>query len=243
MSNSTARPEADARAAGRAMALRALLVVVYLVLAHAAGVSHDGRLAALALVDIAVLVLLGPLLRWRPWAWGGVALAAAGCVGLARTRFALTPLLLVPPVFVALVGYGFARTLAPGRVPLITRMAVAIEREPLEQFTPDLLRYTRGLTLAWAVLLGALVVFNLALAALAVPAGLLATAGWPSPVPVSEAQWAVAAHAGNYGLVGGFMLAEFQVRQRRFPGRYTGFFDFLRRLARIGPAFWAELAR
>ena len=38
-----------------------------------------------------------------------------------------------------------------------------------------------NLTLAWAVLLGALAVLNLALAALAVPAGLLATAGWPSP--------------------------------------------------------------
>jgi hypothetical protein len=225
------------------MALRALLVVGYLVLAHAAGVGHDGRLAALALADIAALVLLVPLLRRRAWAWVALALAVAGCIGLARTRFALTPLLLVPPAIVAFVGYGFARTLAAGRVPLITRMAVAIDREPLEQFPPAMLRYTRTLTLAWALLLGALVLFNLALAALAVPAGLLATAGWSTPFPISEAQWALAAHIGNYGLIGGFMLVEFQVRQRRFPGRYTGFLDFLRRLAGVGPAFWSDLAR
>jgi hypothetical protein len=240
MSNSSVRPETDARAAGRAMALRALLVVVYLVLAHGAGVGHDGRLAAFALVDIAILVLLGPLLRWQPWAWGALALSAAGCVALARTRFALTPLLLVPPAIVAFVCYGFARTLAPGRVPLITRMAAAMES--LES-DPRLLRYTRGLTLAWSVLLGALMVFNLVLAALAVPAGLLATAGWPVPLPISEAQWALAAHIGNYGLIGGFMVVEFQVRQRRFPGRYRSFFDFLRRLAGVGPALWSDLRR
>lgn len=240
MSSSIAPPDADARAAGRAMAVRALLVVVYLVLAHAAGVGHDGRLAALALFDIALLLLIGPLLRRRAWAVGVVALAAAGAVALARSRYALTPLLLVPPAFVGLVGYGFARTLAPGRTPLITRMAAAMERRPVDARQ---LRYTRGLTLAWAVLLGALMVFNLVLAALAVPAGLLATFGWPVPLPVSEAQWAVAAHVGNYGLVAGFMLAEFQVRQRLFPGRYTGFFDFLRRLAGVGPVVWSDLDR
>lgn len=240
MSSSIAPPEADARAAGRAMAARALLVVVYLVLAHAAGVGHNGRLAALALLDIVVLVLLPPLLRWRAWAWTAVALAAAGCLALARTRYALTPLLLVPPAFVGFVSYGFARTLAAGRIPLITRMAAAME--PLES-EPRLLGYTRNLTLAWAVLLGALMVFNLALAALAVPAGLLATAGLPVPMPVSEGQWALAAHVGNYGLVVGFMMVEFQVRKRLFPGRYTGFFAFLRRLAGVGPVLWADLDR
>lgn len=221
------------------MALRGLLVVAYLVLAHAAGVAHDGRLAALALADIVALVLLLPLLRRRPWAWGAIALACGGLALLARSRYALTPLLLVPPAIVVFVGWGFARTLAPGRVPLITRMASAMDGQPVEQFAPAMARYTRNLTLAWAVLLGALAVFNLAMAALAVPAGLLATAGLASPLPVSEAQWAIAAHVGNYGLIGGFMLAEFQVRQRRFPGRYTGFLDFLRRLAGVGPALWS----
>jgi len=221
------------------MALRALLVVAYLVLAHAAGVGQDPRLAALALADIVALVLLGPLLRPRPWAWAVLALAGMGLARLAATRYALTPLLLVPPAIVAFVGFGFARTLVPGEVPLITRMVAAMEGLDPAQLDPALLRYTRRLTLAWAVLLAALVAFNLVLAALAVPEGLLATAGWPSPWPISEGQWAVAAHLGNYGLVAGFMLAEFQVRQRRFPGRYTSFLHFLRRLAGLGPAFWS----
>lgn len=221
------------------MALRALLVVAYLALAHAAGVAQDPRLAALALADIVALVLLGPLLRPRPWAWAVLAFAGAGLACLAATRYALTPLLLVPPAIVAFVGFGFARTLVQGRVPLITRMVAAMEQLDPAQLDPALLRYTRRLTLAWAALLGALVVFNLALAAVAVPEGLLATAGWPSPWPISEGAWAVAAHVGNYGVIAAFMLAEFQVRQRRFPDRYTSFLHFLRRLAGLGPAFWA----
>jgi hypothetical protein len=231
------------RAAGRAMALRCLLVAAYLLLAHVAGVEQDPRVAALALIDIVALVLLSPLLQLRPWAWGALALAGAALARLAATRYALTPLLLVPPAIVAFVCFGFARTLVAGQVPLITRMVAAMDGLAPAQIEPALLRYTRRLTLAWAVLLGALVVFNLVLAAIAVPEGLLATAGWPSPWPISEGQWAVAAHLGNYGLLGGFMLAEFRLRQRRFPGRYTSFLHFLRRLAGLGPAFWQGALR
>lgn len=225
------------------MALRGLLVVAYLALAHAAGVDQNPRFAALALIDIVALVLLSPLLRLRPWAWGVLALAGAGLARLAMTRYALTPLLLVPPAIVAFVGFSFARTLVPGQVPLITRMVAAMDGLAPAQLEPDLLRYTRRLTLAWALVLGTLVLFNLALAALAVPEGLLATAGWPSPWPITEGQWAVAAHLGNYGLIAGFMLGEFRVRQRRFPGRYTSFLHFLRRLAGLGPAFWHGVLR
>ena len=237
MSSSTALPEGAERAAGRAMVLRGLLVAAYLLLAHGAGVGQDPRLAALALADIVALVLLAPLLRLRPWAWGVLALAGAGLTRLAATRYALTPLLLVPPAIVAFVGFGFARTLAPGQVPLITRMVLAMD-EMTPDIEPALRRYTRRLTLAWALLLGGLVVFNLVLAAVAVPEGLLAAFGRASPWPISEGQWAVAAHVGNYGVIAVFMLAEFRLRQRCFPGRYTGFLQFLRRLAGLGPAFW-----
>jgi len=243
MSSSTAPPEGAERAAGRAMALRGLLVVAYLLLAHGAGVGQDPRLAALALADIVALVLLAPLLGLRPWAWGVLALAGAGLARLAATRYALTPLLLVPPAIVAFVGFGFARTLAAGQVPLITRMVLAMDDLPPGELAPALLRYTRRLTLAWALLLGGLVIFNLVLAAVAVPEGLLAAFGWASPWPISEGQWAVSAHVGNYGVIAAFMLAEFRLRQRRFPGRYTGFLHFLRRLAGLGPAFWHGVLR
>jgi hypothetical protein len=225
------------------MALRGLLVAAYLLLAHAAGVGQNPRFAALALIDIAALLLLAPLLRLRPWAWGVLALVGAALVRLAATRYALTPLLLVPPAIVAFVGFGFARTLVAGQVPLITRMVAAMDGVAPAQIEPELLHYTRRLTFAWAVVLGMLVIFNLVLAAFAVPEGLLATFGRPSPWPISEGQWAVAAHLGNYGLIGGFMLAEFRLRQRRFPGRYTGFLHFLRRLAGLGPAFWHGVLR
>src|SRR3546814_2448392 len=70
------------------------------------------------------------------------------------------------------------------------------------------LRYTRGLTAAWAWLLAALAAVNLALAVLAVPDGLLAILGLSSPLPISRTQWSWFANICNYGIVGGFFIAE-----------------------------------
>ena len=39
------------------------------------------------------------------------------------------------------------------------------------------------------------------------------------------------------------MVAEFVYRSRRFPGRYQGPLDFVRRLAALGPGFWNGLFR
>ncbi|MGN6513801.1 MAG: ketosynthase [Lysobacteraceae bacterium] len=230
-------------AAHRAALLRVALVAGYFVLAHAAGVRHDPRLAALASGDIVVIVLLSPLLAGRAWAWGACAACGLGLAWLARGAHAFVPLLLVPVAILALVGWSFGRTLRRGRVPLITRIVAAMDGMPPAQLAPDLRAYTRRLTLGWALLLGSLAVLNLALAALAVPDGLLAACGVASPLPVTQAQWSWSANVGNYGLIAAFMLVEFRLRQRRFPGRYTSFLQFLRRMARLGPAFWADAFR
>src|SRR3546814_3447467 len=74
----------------------------------------------------------------------------------------------------------------------------------------DLRRYTRGLTAAWAWLLAALAAVNLALAVLAVPDGLLAILGLSSPLPISRTQWSWFANICNYGIVGGFFIAEYR---------------------------------
>lgn len=226
------------------MALRVGLAVAYPFLAHAANARDSGALAALALADIAVIVLLGPLLRRRVWAWGVLAIIAILLAWLAGSPYALLPLLAPPVVFVGYAAWLFARSLRRGRTPLITRMAMAVQDETPETLAPELHRYTRGLTLAWALLLAGLCAINLLLALFSVPGGLLARLGMTSPLPVTDVLGSLFANLLIYGVVGGFFVLEYVWRRHRFPQHDDhGFFDFLRRLATLGPAFWRDLLR
>lgn len=227
----------------RVPAARVGLALAYPFLAHAASVRDSGALAAAALGTIVLMVLAEGLLHGRARAWLALAACVAALVALARSAHAQLPLLLVPVAFIALVAFWFGRSLVAGRVPLITRIVAALDRQPPGELAPGLRRYTRRLTLAWAVVLSLLAACNLVLALLAVPGGLLASLGIAVPLAVSEAQWSWFANGANYGLVGGFFFAEYLYRKRRFPGRYRSFLDFLRRMAGLGPAFWRDLLR
>lgn len=224
-------------------ATRVALAVAYPFLAHAAAARDSGVLAACALGTIVLMALAEGLARGRARSWLALAAAALALAWLAASPFARLPLLLVPVAFVGLIAWGFARTLRAGRVALITRIVSALDGLPPDRLAPDLLRYTRRLTLAWALVLAALGLCNLALAALAVPTGLLASAGIVPPLAVTEAQWSWFANWLNYGLVGGFFVLEYLYRKWRFPGRYRNFLDFLRRMARLDPAFWRDVFR
>ncbi len=228
--------------AGHAAGLRLLLAIAYPLLAHLASERHDGMLAVIALADIVLIVLLQPLLQRRAWAWSLLLIMAGALWALLASGYALLPLLLVPVALLALVSYGFGRTLRGDRIPLITRMLCGLDGVQIGELTPELRHYTRNLTAAWAALLGVLALVNLTLALLAVPDGLLASVGIPTPLPVTRAQWSWCANVLNYGVVAGFFLAEFRYRQHRFPGRYHNLLDFLRRMARLGPAFWRDVS-
>ena len=227
---------------GTALA-RGLLVLAYFGLSHAAGARHDPVLAALALGDIAAIVMLEPLLRGSARAWGIAALVAVALAALARTAHAHLPLLLVPAVIVAFVAWTFGRTLRKGHVPLITRMVTALDGVPLRELAPDLRAYTRALTATWALLLGVLAIVDLVLALCAVPGGLLEGIGITPPVAVPRAAWSWFANGVTYGLIGALFIGEYYYRVRRFPGRYASFFDFLRKMGRLDPAFWREAWR
>lgn len=220
-----------------------LLVLTYTVLSHLAGSRHDQALGAGALVALALLILMKPLARLRPAALLVLALAGIVIAALYRHGQTLAPMLLVPPLFMGLVAAWFGRSLLQGRVALITRIVSGIEDMPVDQLASDLWRYTRSLTLAWACLLGGLALLNLALALIAVPDGLVAQFGGVSPLSVTRTQWSWLANVGNYGVIAGFFIAEYHWRKGRFPGRYTSFFDFLRRLGALGPAFWRDFLR
>lgn len=225
------------------LAARVVLVVLYALLAHLAGVRHDGGLAALAVADIVLLVLMQPLLERRWGAWLALLLAMPLLWWLAHSRFVQLPLLLVPVVFMSLVAWFFGRTLRAGRVPLITRIVLQMDQETLDTLSPKLISYTRGLTMAWALLLGVLALTNLLLACFAVPDGILATVGITPPVTVTKAQWSWFANILNYGLIGGFFVIEFIYRERHFPGRYDSLWHFLSSMARLGPKFWRDVMR
>lgn len=225
------------------LALQGALALGYTVFAHLSSARDSALLGAVALALLALMLVLGPLLRRQAWPWLALALMGLGVAWLVRAGLVRAPMLLVPMAFVALVAWWFARSLRAGRVPLITRIVSAMDGVAPEAMAADLRRYTRGLTAAWAWLLAALATLNLALALLAVPDGLLATLGLASPLPIGRTQWSWFANICNYGVVGGFFIAEYHLRKRRFPGRYDSFGHFLRKLAALGPGFWRDFLK
>lgn len=243
MSSSTAPPDA---LPGAVIAARVALGLAYPPLAHWASLRGDGPAAAIALSDLALVLLLPALARGRVRAWLALAGVLAGLVLLADGPWPQALLLAPPVLFTALVAWWFARSLRAPRGALITRIVAALERTPADALAPELHRYSRRLTAAWALVMGAIALANATLALLAVPGGVLARLGAPPPpaLAIADAQWSLWANLFNYGVVALFMAAEFAWRGRRFPDRpYRGFVDFVRQLVRLGPAFWRGVLR
>ncbi len=221
-----------------------LLAVAYPLLAHLAAAREDRLLATVAVANLVLLVLLEPLVHRRRWAYAALAACLAGLWWLAGTPHAMLLLLAPPVVFTGILAWWFGRSLCAGRVALITRIVTALYRQACAPVTPKLLAYTRRLTGAWAGLLALLTLVNLALAMCAVPDGFLYRLGIEPPLPITNAQWSWFANLLNYGIVGGFMAAEYLYRKQVFTERpYRNFPDFLRQMARLGPGFWRDLLR
>lgn len=227
-----------------AAAARLLLSVAYPLLAHAASETGDARFAALALLDILLIVLVLPLVGGRVWAWALVALSAA-LLWQVQASTLLPVLLLLPPVlFTGFLSWGFARTLAPGSVPLIARIVSGMERCDPDELAPPLQRYTRRLTLLWALLLGGMALANALLGTFAVPDGLLVRMGYAPALQVPQVVWSWIANLLDYGVVGLVFVVEYAVRTRLFPDRpYRTLPEFFQRLGALGPAFWRDVAR
>ncbi|MEO6169836.1 MAG: ketosynthase [Lysobacter sp.] len=224
--------------------LRVLLAIAYPLLAHRASVDGDNVLAAVALLDLALLVLVQPLARGRAWAWLLLAGIAAG-LWMLRTGDVPVLLLLAPPaLFAAMVSWFFWRSLRGGRVPVITHIASALEGCPPESLEPRLLRYTTRLTLAWAILLAVLAIADTVLAVIAVPDGVLVRLGHAPVLSVSQQAWSWFANLLDYGILAAFFVGEYLLRKRWFPDPpYRNFIDFMRRMGQLGPAFWRDLFR
>lgn len=218
-------------------AVPALLALAYPVLAHAAAASGWHALATVA-VGCLALAMLWPLQR-RPLPFALALLALAAALAGLHTARRSDLLLLFPPVLItAFVGALFARSLAPGRTPLVERVVRAIHPEALA--LPGVPENVRLLTALWATLLLGLSAANFVLAALAVPGGLLDAVGVHPPLAVTYAQWSWFANVFNYVLIGLAFVLEYAYRRWRWPQPrpYRNLGDFMLRMARLGPAFW-----
>jgi uncharacterized membrane protein len=165
----------------------------YPLLNHAAAVFDEPRWAALGVALLAWALTSGRLNGV------GAMLPAAATFALSLWLAGRFPglLLYTPPVVINLALCGvFARTLVGDREPLVTRIA-RIERSG--QLPPDLARYTRNLTRAWAG-------FFVLMAAISVT---LAVTG-----PL--AAWSLFTNILNYLLVALFFILEYLYRRVRY---------------------------
>jgi len=151
-------------------------------------------------------------------------------------------LLAPPPLFTGLIAWLFARSLRAPRVPVIARIVAGLQRCDPAELEPPLQRYTRRLTAAWALVLALLTLATITLALVAVPDGVLVRLGHPPVIEVSRQAWSWFANLCDYGIVGGFFVAEYALRRRWFPDQpYRNFADFLRQMGALGPQFWRRL--
>lgn len=179
------------------------LAVAYAVFAHYASAMTDVGAWAILLAGAPMLLVVIGFARDSRWGVLVIALAAAAAGVLAW----LWPTLHNPAgwlYFLQHVGINgalallFGRTLAGGRQPLVTVFASVVH----EEMTPELIRYTRQVTVAWTA-------FFLACA------GLSAVLFFFAPIEA----WSVFANILTLPLVGLMFLAENEVRKRVLPKR------------------------
>ena len=212
------------------------LALAFPVLAHASAVTASLALATIAVACLLILVCLP--LRTRPMPALFVLAAGAALLALLHASgHAHLPLMLPPVLFNLAVGLYFARSLAPGRMPLIERIVRALNEGQVHD--PEVPAYARAWTRAWAGILLTLAAINAVLALLAEPKGLLLSFGLAPPVSVPLELWSLFANLLNYLIVAVVFVGEYLYRSRRFPhSDYGGFLGFLKRVGRLGPAFW-----
>lgn len=189
------------------------LALGYPLLAHLAVVFGDARLQWLALVWLLTLSMWGELAARRRWAWVVLAVAAAVLYGLVVQGHGLYALYVPPALIPAALFILFARTLRPGEIPLISKIATTMREAPLP---PPLVVYTRHVTQLWC---GVFIFMFVSAVALAI---------WAPP-----AVWSLMTNAVHYAILGAVFVLEFIYRRLRFGALEPwGLFEYLRRLVR-----------
>ena len=191
---SIARYSASPGIAARVLVpLGVLLLVCYPLAVYVAlAASRPGLAVVLCVLSLALLAMAAPR-RFRL-----VAIALLSLVAFMGFVAGLgTELSFAPPVVINVgLASWFGLTLRADKEPMISRFA-RIERGTLP---PELVAYTRRLTLAWTL-------FFLAMAAVSAALSML-----PSPAP-----WAWFTSFGNWACVAALFFGEHLYRRKRFP--------------------------
>jgi uncharacterized membrane protein len=218
--------------------LRPLLIalaIAFPLITHAAVVSRSGSLTLASLAVLAALVLLPRLVRWQALAWCAVPLVVLGLFWLWRVHAVWLPLYATPVLISFGVAWLFGHSLAAGSTPLIERVARLLHDT---EISPEVSRYARRVTVAWTVLMTVMGLWNLALALIARPDGVLLMMGIQPPFTVAVETWSLFANFLNYVIVAVFFVVEYIFRGSRFRDhqkRYRNMFEFMRRAAAVGP--------
>lgn len=208
MSSTGSRPDALPKRSRRSLLLFVYPIVLYFLLA-----SGKPPLAFLGNASLAVLILLPALASRSLLAWLllPVAVSVAGYAAFGGHEVMVVWL---PQILVAgLLGVLFGRTLRPGSVPLVTRIAFAIRGDDPAGVP---LAYTRGVTILWLVIFALLVI-----------EGLLFIAFEPAWSPAR-------ASLVTYGVIAVVIICEYVFHNIRYPHpSHRGLADFLRHVAQI----------
>jgi uncharacterized membrane protein len=214
--------------------LTTALAVSYPFLAHLAVARNSAELTIAAVGVLAAIVLLPALVRGAVAAWLAVPLVCAACWWLSQVAMPVLPLYLPPIIVPAFLAYVFGSTLLEGRTPLISQLIRALHTSGEPESA--VWSYARRLTAAWTTLFVVLAAFNLVLAALTTPDGLLRAGGLHPPLSVSRETWSLFTNLIEYLVVAALFLIEYAYRRQRFPHQpYRNLFDFLRRLLAAMP--------
>lgn len=212
------------------------LSFAYPVLAHFAVARNSEGLTLAALALLAAIALLPGLVRGAAAAWLAVPLVGAAYWWLSSLAMPVLPLY-VPPILVpAFLAYVFGNTLMLGRTPLISQLIRLLQAPGDAEPESAVWSYARRLTAVWTVLFLALATFNLVLAALVEPDGLLRAGGIAPPLAVSHEVWSLFTNLIEYLVVAALFLIEYAYRRQRFPRQpYRNMFDFIRRMLAAMP--------
>jgi uncharacterized membrane protein len=190
------------------------LALGYPLLSHLSVVFGDRRLQWLALVWQVGISLGVALMQRRAWAWIGWIATAVVMWWLVVAGHGLYALYVPPAAIPAGLFLFFAGSLRPGQVPLITRIATAMNDGPLPD---DLAKYTRQVTILWAGVCAAMFVSAVLLAVFA-PPGL----------------WSLMTNLIHYLVLGAVFILEYSWRRIRFRHHeHLGFIQFLRRVTQV----------
>ena len=191
-----------------------LLMLAYPSLVHFAVVWREPNLEWLALVVLCAIAQVNGLRALRFSSWLLLLVLATLLYALAHSGGGIYVLLLPPVVVPAMMLILFASSLCADQVPLVTRVAQAVQGGALQ---PEVWTYTRRVTWLWVLVLAALTIEEIGLALFA-------------PLTI----WSLFSNFLNYVFVGLVFVFEYLYRRQRFPKQYhSGLLKHLRLVARF----------